>query len=138
MRIFHFEKKLSIPPHSIDGSFVIAIPPADSGIFQVWKHYFLHRSWWYLKKIIKKCQLIFQNDFLIYCSTENVVHREVLRRKFWTFLHNSNYTCKQALNGGSFDWAYSKDGCECKLLQTLIKSLKICLKEFPVVIFTWL
>ena len=30
-----FKKKLSIPAHSIDGSFVMNILPADSGSFQV-------------------------------------------------------------------------------------------------------
>ena len=98
------------------------------------KTQFSHQSWWHLlQKNIKKCWLRFKNDLLIYCSIENVVHRELLPGNFWTFLHNSNYTHKQALSGGSSDWAFSKYCCECKLLQTLVKSLKICLKEFFVV-----
>ena len=131
-----FWKKLSISPHSTDGSFVIAILHANSGSFQVWRHiFFIDCGDTCLNKIIKKSWLRFKNDHLIYCSTENVVQR--LPGHFWTFLHTSNYARKQVLNGGSSDWVYSKYGCECKLLQTLVKSLKICLKEFFCSIFIY-
>ena len=60
----------------------------------------------------------------MYCSIKNVVQRELLPAHFWTFLHTSNYARKQVLNGGSSDWAYSKYGCESKLLQAFVKSWK--------------
>ena len=85
------------------------------------------------KKIIKKYWLTFKNDLLIYYSIENAVHRKLLSGNIWIFLHTSNCTRKQALYGGSSDWAFSKHSFECKLLQTLVKSLKICLKEVFVV-----
>ena len=58
----------------------------------------------------------------MYCSIENVVQRELLPSHFWAFLHTSNYARKQVLNGDSSEWAYSKYGCESKLLQALVKS----------------
>ena len=100
-------------------------------------HFFIDRGDTYLNKIIEKCWLRFKNDRLIYCSIENVVQRELLPGHFWTFLHTSNYARKQVLIGGSSDWLYSEYGCECKLLQTLVKSLKICLKEFFFSIFIY-
>ena len=128
----------SIPPHSNDRSLVIAILHADSGSFQVWRHFFfIDRGDTYLNKIIKKCWLRFTNDLLIYCSTENVVQRELLPGHFWTFLHTSNYARKQVLNAGSSDWVYSKYGCEFKLLQILVTSLKISLKGFFSSIFIY-
>ena len=45
------------------------------------------------------------------------------------FLRTSNYTRQQALKSSSSDWAFWKYCCEHKLLQTLVKSLKVCLKE---------
>ena len=36
-----FEKKLGIPPHSVDDSFVMIILPEDSKRFQAWKYNFL-------------------------------------------------------------------------------------------------
>ena len=138
MTVGPFWKKLSIPSHSTDGSFVIAILQADSGSFQLWKHiFFIDRGDTYLNKIIKKCWLRFTNDLLIYCSTENVVQRELLPGHFWTFLHTSNYARKQVLNAGSSDWVYSKYGCEFKLLQILVTSLKISLKGFFSSIFIY-
>ena len=138
MTVGPFWKKLSIPPHSTDGSFVIAVLHADSGSFQVWRHiFFIDRGDTCLNKIIKKCWLRFKNDLLIYCSIENVVQHELLPGHFWTLLHTSNYDRKQVLNGSSSDWVHSKYGCECKLLQTLVKSLKICLKEFFCSIFIY-
>ena len=119
MTVGPFWKKLSIPPHSTDGSFVIAVLHADSGSFQVWRHIlFIDRGDTCLNKIIKKCWLRFKNDLLIYCSIENVVQHELLPGNFWTLLHTSNYDRNQVLNGGSSDWVHSKYGCECKLLQT--------------------
>ena len=126
MAVGPFWKKLSIPPHSTDVSFVIAILHADSGSFQVWRHiFFIDHGDTYLNKIIEKCWLRFKNYCLIYCSIKNVVQRELLPGHFWTFLHTSNYARKQVLIGGSSDWVYSECGCECKLLQTLVKSLKM-------------
>ena len=131
-------KKLSIPPHSTDGSFIIAVLHADSGSFPVWRHiFFIDRGDTCLIKIIKKCWLRFQNDLLIYYSIENVVQHELLPGHFWTLFHTSNYDHKQVLHDGSSDWVHSKYGCECKLLQTLVKSLKICLKEFFCSIFIY-
>ena len=138
MTVGPFWKKLSIPSHSTDGSFVIAILQADSGSFQLWKHiFFIDRGDTYLNKIIKKCWLRSKNDLLIYCSIEYVVQLELLPGHFWTLLHTSNYDCKQVLNGGSSDWVYWKYIYECKWLSALVKSLKICLKEFFCSIFIY-
>ena len=93
-------------------------------------HFFIDRGDTYLNKVIKKCCLSFKNDLLIYYSIENVVQHELLPGHFWTLLHTLNYDRKQVLNGGSSDWGHSKYGCECKLLQILVKYLKICLKDF--------
>ena len=90
-------------------------------------HFFINRGCNYLEKIIKKCRLRLKNDLLIYCPCESVVQCELLPGNFWTFEHTSNYARTQALNGSTSDWAYSKYGCKCKLQQTLVKSLKICL-----------
>ena len=49
--------------------------------------------------------------------------------KLLDFLRTSNYARQQALKSGSSDLAFWKYGCELKLQQTLVKSLKICLKE---------
>ena len=131
MKVGPFWKKLSIPTHSADGSFVIAVLHADSGSFQVWRHIFLiDRGDTCLNKIIKKWWLRFKSDILIYCSIENVVQHELFPGHFWTLLHTSNYDRRQVLNGGSSDLVQSKYGCECKLQKTLVKSLKICLREF--------
>ena len=138
MTVGPFWKKLSIPPHSTDGSFVIAVLYADSGSFQVWRNiFFIDRGDTCLNKIIKKYWLRFKNDLLIYCSIENVVQHELLPGHFWTLLRTSNYDRNQVLNGGFSDWVQSKYGCEWKLLQTLVKSLKICLKEFFCSIFIY-
>ena len=59
----------------------------------------------------------------------NVGHRKLLPGNFWTFLPISSYARKQSLIGGSSDWVFWKWSCESKLLQTLIKFLKIRLKE---------
>ena len=39
--LVHFEKKLGIPPYSIDGICFMNILPADSGSFQVWNYNFV-------------------------------------------------------------------------------------------------
>ena len=49
-----FWKKFNIPPDSIDGCFVIAILPVDSGSFQVWRHiFFIDHGDAYFKKSLK-------------------------------------------------------------------------------------
>ena len=99
---------------------------AHSGSFQVWKHNFvIDRGGTYLKQVIKGCWLRFKCDLIIYCSIENVGHRELLPGNFWAFFRNSNYARQQALKSGSSDWSFWKCSCERKLLQTLVK---ICLK----------
>ena len=99
----------------------MTIFPAHSGSFQVWKHKFvIDRGGTYLKQIIiKGCRLKFKCDLVIYCSIENVGHREILPGNFWDFFRNSNYARQQALKSGSSDLSFWECGYERKLLQLL-------------------
>ena len=69
---------------------------------------------------MKECRLRFKCDLIIYCSIENVGHRELFPGNFWTLLRTSKYARQQASKRRSSDWAFRKYGCERKLLQILV------------------